>query len=119
MDMTTPTPHNAEHLANFDERIRLHLLDSQQAARMAEMLKALADPVRVRILSLLNHAPMCVTDLCLALEMSQPAISHHLRILRHNRLLKTSKDGKHVFYALADEHIKNLYCQILDHSQHS
>lgn len=118
--MTTMTcTHFQLHANSFDEQIRQQLLDPEHARRMAEMLKALADPTRMRILSLLRHGPLCVTDLCLALEMSQPAMSHHLRILRHNRLLKTSKEGKHVFYALADEHIQTLYQQILDHSQHS
>jgi len=58
-------------------------------------------------------------DLCLALEMSQPAVSHHLRILRHNHLVQARKEGKHVFYSLADEHIQTLYEQILEHSKHS
>ncbi|GAB4495690.1 MAG: hypothetical protein Fur0016_33580 [Anaerolineales bacterium] len=108
-----------EHAENFDEQIRQHLLDARSAGQIAEILKALADPTRVQILSLLSHEPVCVINLCLALEMSQPAISHHLRILRHNRIVQTRKEGKHVFYALADEHIQTLYRQILEHSQHS
>ena len=119
MIMTKTDLHLQQHAENFDEQIRQSLLDFQSAAQIAEMLKALADPTRVRILGLLSHAPVCVMDLCLALEMSQPAISHHLRVLRHNRLVQARKEGKHVFYALADEHIQNLYRQILEHSEHS
>ncbi len=115
--MTRLNAHQQEHLAHFDTH--LHALDLRQATQMADMLRALAEPTRVRIVSLLSHAPVCVMNLCLVLNMSQPAVSHHLRILRHNRLVTVRKEGKHVFYALADEHVQLLYQQILDHSQHA
>jgi DNA-binding transcriptional ArsR family regulator len=95
-----------------------HLVDAATAADVAELFKALADPTRIRIISLLAHTEMCVGDLCLALEMSQPAISYQLRILRTLRIVRARKAGKHVFYTLDDEHVYQLYHQGVDHIGH-
>ena len=96
-----------------------HLLDGPTAAHVAELFKALADPTRVRIISLLAHTELCVGDLCLALEMSQPAISHQLRVLRSLRIVAARKDGRHVFYTLDDDHVHNLFRQGVAHVQHT
>lgn len=99
--------------------VMAHLLDTSTALDVAELFKALADPTRIRIISVLAHTEMCVGDLCLALEMSQPAVSYQLRILRTLRIVRARKAGKHVFYTLDDEHVYQLYHQGLDHAQHS
>lgn len=95
-----------------------HLLDGVTATRTAELFAALSDPTRVRIVGLLAHTEMCVGDLCLVLGMSQPAVSHHLRLLRTLRLVTARKEGKHVFYSLVDDHIHQLFHQGVDHIQH-
>jgi len=95
-----------------------HLLDGVTATRTAELFAALADPTRVRIVGLLAHTELCVGDLCLVLGMSQPAVSHHLRLLRTLRLVEARKQGKHVFYSLLDDHIHQLFHQGVDHVQH-
>ena len=95
-----------------------HLLDGVTATRTAELFAALADPTRVRIVGLLAHTELCVGDLCLVLGMSQPAVSHHLRLLRTLRLVEARKEGKHVFYSLIDDHIHQLFHQGVDHIQH-
>lgn len=94
------------------------LLDGIRATRVADLFKALSDPTRIRIISLLAHTEMCVGDLCLALGMSQPATSHQLRILRNLAIVTPRKQGQHVFYTLTDQHIHDLYCQGLAHIQH-
>ncbi len=94
-----------------------HLVDGVTATRMAELFKALADPTRVRIISLLAHAELCVGDLCLALGMSQPSVSHHLKLLRLLRIARTRKEGQHVFYALLDDHVHALFRQARAHIQ--
>jgi len=94
------------------------LLDDQTAARLAELFKALADPTRVRLIGLLAHAELCVGDLCILLGMSQPAVSHQLRLLRTMHIVAARKHGKHVFYRLDDEHIHSLYDQGLAHVEH-
>jgi ArsR family transcriptional regulator, lead/cadmium/zinc/bismuth-responsive transcriptional repressor len=96
-----------------------HMLEQSTALNVAELFKALADPTRIRIISVLAHTEMCVGDLCLALEMSQPAVSYQLRILRTLRIVRARKAGKHVFYTLDDDHVYQLYHQGLDHVQHS
>ncbi|MCO6453511.1 MAG: helix-turn-helix transcriptional regulator [Caldilineales bacterium] len=95
-----------------------HLLDGISATRVADLFKALADPTRIRIISLLAHTEMCVGDLCLVLGMSQPAVSHQLRILRNLTIVSARKEGRHVFYTLSDEHIHDLYQQGLAHVEH-
>lgn len=103
----------------FAHAAEAYMLDSTSAARVAELFGALADPTRVRIISLLAHTEMCVGDLCLALEMSQPAVSYQLRILRTLRIVRARKEGKHVFYTLDDAHVQQLYEQGLFHIQHT
>lgn len=92
-----------------------HPVDGVTATRMAELFKAKADPTRGRIISLLAHAEMCVGDLCLALGMSQPAVSHHLKLLRLLQIVRTHKEGQHVYYALPDDHVHALFCQACAH----
>jgi DNA-binding transcriptional ArsR family regulator len=94
------------------------MLDAQTAGEVSELFKALADPTRVRIISILAHTEVCVGDLCIALEMSQPAVSYQLRILRTLRIVRARKEGKHVFYTLDDDHVYQLYHQGVDHVQH-
>lgn len=106
-----------------DERLidltTAHLLDERTATRVAELFKALADPTRVRIISLLAHTELCVGDLCLVLGMSQPAVSHQLRVLRSLRIVATRKDGRHVFYTLDDDHVHDLFREGVAHVQHT
>jgi ArsR family transcriptional regulator len=94
------------------------LIDSQAATRLAEVFKALADPTRVRIISALAHTELCVYDLAAALGMSQSAVSHQLRSLREMRLVRYRKAGRHVYYALDDEHIRDLFQRGLEHVEH-
>jgi DNA-binding transcriptional ArsR family regulator len=99
--------------------VMARMLDSDTASNVAELFKALSDPTRIRIISILAHAEMCVGDLCIALEMSQPAVSYQLRILRTLRIVRARKDGKHVFYTLDDNHVYQLYHQGVDHVRHN
>jgi ArsR family transcriptional regulator, lead/cadmium/zinc/bismuth-responsive transcriptional repressor len=95
-----------------------HLLDGVTATRVAAIFAALGDPTRVRIISLLAHAELCVGDLCLVLGMNQPAVSHQLRLLRTLDIVTARKQGKNIFYTLADAHIHDLFHQGLAHVQH-
>jgi DNA-binding transcriptional ArsR family regulator len=85
------------------------------ARDLAELFKALGDPTRVRILSALGDAEVCVSDLAAALEMGQSAVSHQLRYLREMRLVATRREGKHIFYRLDDDHVVRLFTQGLEH----
>jgi ArsR family transcriptional regulator, lead/cadmium/zinc/bismuth-responsive transcriptional repressor len=105
----------------FEERAResqVHLVDEVTAAGLAETFQALADPTRVRLISALTTGELCVYDLSSLLGMSQSAISHQLRILRALHLVRNRKSGRTVFYALDDEHIRDLFQRGLEHYQH-
>jgi ArsR family transcriptional regulator len=95
------------------------MLDGPMAAKVAALFHALSDPARIRIISALAHSECCVGDLCVALAMSQPAVSYQLRILRAHRIVRARKAGKHVYYILDNEHARQLYQQGVDHVAHS
>lgn len=95
-----------------------HLLEDGTAVRLAETFKALSDPTRVRIVSLLAAAELCVCDLAAALGMSQSAVSHQLRTLRDLRLVRWRREGRKIFYALDDEHVADLFRRGLEHVAH-
>jgi len=85
---------------------------------MAQTFRALADPTRVRILSALTRTELCVGDLAVVLGMSISAISHQLRLLRGLRLVRRRRAGKHIYYTLDDEHVRDLFERGLEHVQH-
>jgi DNA-binding transcriptional ArsR family regulator len=95
-----------------------HIVDDTTAERLAQVFKALSDPTRVRMISALMQCEMCVHDLAAALKMTHSAISHQLGTLRQMRLVKFRKEGRHVYYALDDEHIYELFRLSLEHIQH-
>jgi DNA-binding transcriptional ArsR family regulator len=92
--------------------LRRGLLD---VAGLSELFKVLADETRTRILHLLSQRELCVCDMALVLEMSLPAISHHLRLLKVMRLVAYRRDGKQVFYRLDDQHVVELISVAADH----
>lgn len=92
--------------------------DDRVVEQMAETFKALSDPTRVRIIHLLSQAELCVHDLTQLLGTTQPAMSHHLRLLRMLRLVRTRRDGRAIYYSLDDEHVLELFTCSRDHILH-
>ncbi len=84
---------------------------------LAELYKIFGDSTRIRILFVLFEAEVCVCDLAEALNMTQSAISHQLRILKQNKLVKNRREGKSMFYSLADVHVRTIINQGLEHIQ--
>ena len=82
---------------------------------LAELFKVFGDSTRIKILYALFGAELCVGDLAQLLGMSQTAVSHQLRVLRTNKLVKGRKEGKIVFYSLADDHVRTILGQGMDH----
>ncbi len=82
---------------------------------LADFYKVFGDPTRIRILWVLLQKEVCVCDLAEILEMSQSAISHQLRVLKQMKLVKNRRDGKTVFYSLADNHIQTIINQGMEH----
>ncbi|MCD7736101.1 MAG: metalloregulator ArsR/SmtB family transcription factor [Lachnospiraceae bacterium] len=89
--------------------------DETRLYDLAELFKVFGDSTRIRILYVLFEAEVCVCDLASALNMNQSAISHQLRILKQNRLVKSRREGKSVFYSLADDHVRTILAQGEEH----
>lgn len=91
------------------------LPDETELYDLSELFKVFGDSTRIRILFVLFECEVCVCDLAQALNMTQSAISHQLKILKQSRLVKARRDGKSVFYSLADSHVRNIIAQGLEH----
>lgn len=98
--------------------IKESLYEEEIVSMLAQTFKALADPTRLKIIYVLSKTPLCVCDIANLLDMTQSAISHHLRLLRNLRLVKFRKEGKMAIYSLDDDHVLQLFKQGLDHVQH-
>lgn len=91
------------------------LPDEVELYNLAELFKVFGDSTRIRILFVLFEAEVCVCDLAQALNMTQSAISHQLKILKQNKLVKSRREGKSVFYSLADGHVRTIIAQGREH----
>ena len=82
---------------------------------LSDFFKVLGDSTRLGILFAIDGAPMCVCDIALTLGMTKSAVSHQLKVLRQNRLVKYRKVGKNVFYELSDDHVRDIIEKALEH----
>lgn len=82
---------------------------------LAELFKVFGDFTRIRILYVLFETEVCVCDLAQALNMTQSAISHQLKVLKQNKLVKSRREGKSIFYSLADDHVRTIMAQGREH----
>ena len=89
--------------------------DEEKLNDLAELFKTFGDYTRIRILFVLFEAEVCVCDLAAALDMTPSAISHQLKLLKGSKLIKSRREGKSVFYSLADGHVRTIIRQGLDH----
>jgi DNA-binding transcriptional ArsR family regulator len=98
-------------------QLKASLLGESAVAALAETFKVLGDATRVRILDALAREEVPVCDLAQLLGLTQSAVSHQLRLLRSMRLVKSRRDGKHIYYVADDHHIVELFEQGLEHVQ--
>ncbi len=96
-------------------QVQKNLPEETQLLQLADLFKVFGDGTRIRILYVLLEAEVCVCDLATLLGMTQSAVSHQLRILKQARLIKARRDGKTVFYSLADDHVATLLRQGMEH----
>lgn len=96
-------------------QVQASLPNDETLTRLSELFKVFGDSTRIRILYVLFEAEVCVCDLAKLLGMTQSAISHQLRLLKQARLIKSRRDGKTVFYSLADDHVATLLRQGTEH----
>ena len=91
------------------------MLSEENLCRLADLFKVFGDPTRIRILHALSLKELCVCDIAQALGMTQSAISHQLRVLKQFHLVKYRRDGKTIYYSLADSHVHTMLAQGLEH----
>jgi len=106
----TPSDH-AKSAAELGSR-----LNPAACQRAAALFRALGDPARMQILSLLTGREMCVSEIAAALDDGLPAVSQRLKLLRGERIVTQRRAGKHIYYALADRHVSELIANGLAHS---
>ena len=97
------------------KQVSEHMPDEDELYDLAELFKIFGDSTRIRILYVLFESEVCVCDLAAALNMTQSAVSHQLRILKQNKLVRSRREGKSVFYSLADAHVRAIINQGLEH----
>lgn len=97
------------------ERVEKVMPDEQQLLDLSEFFKVFGDSTRIKILYVLSQSEMCVCDIATLLQMGQSAISHQLRVLKQMRLVTFRREGKTVFYRLADSHIETILAQGMEH----
>lgn len=97
------------------EKVRKILPPEETLYDLAELYKVFGDSTRIKILYVLFESEMCVCDIAALLSMTISAISHQLKVLKNARLVKFRRDGKTVFYSLADDHVRSILGQGMDH----
>ena len=95
--------------------VRASMPDEEELFDLAEFYKVFGDSTRIKILYVLFEAEMCVCDIAQLLNMTVSAISHQLRVLKGARLVKQRREGKAVFYSLADDHVRNIISMGVEH----
>ena len=97
------------------DRVKPDVPDEESLYELAELFKVFGDTTRIRILYALFESQMCVCDIAALLNMSQSAISHQLRVLKQSGLVRNRREGKTVYYALADDHVSRILELGLEH----
>ncbi|MEI4831939.1 metalloregulator ArsR/SmtB family transcription factor [Bacillus sp. FJAT-53711] len=97
------------------EQVQQTIPKDDSLSQVAELFKVLGDRTRTRILHALFEAELCVCDLAYLLGMTQSSISHQLRVLKQAKLVKNRKEGKVVYYSLADDHVIRIFEQAFEH----
>ena len=97
-------------------KVKSNMLDENILLNVADNFKIFSDPTRLKILQALYQRELCVCDLSAVLEANQSTISHQLRVLRSNNLVKFRKEGKMAYYSLADDHIVKIIEMGIEHA---
>ena len=116
-------PHETEQLAcdfmyvhdEIGQKVRQEMPDEDVLFDLSELFKVFGDSTRIRILYCLFASEMCVCDIATLLNMTQSAISHQLSVLKKSKLVKSRRDGKTIFYSLADSHVRAILDQGVEH----
>jgi DNA-binding transcriptional ArsR family regulator len=116
-NLTIDAPSCDRSMVHLDQvrQVQQRVLETDRAQRMAEFFSVLSDPHRLKLLSALAQQELCVCDLAAIVKMGESAVSHQLRVLRSQRLVRYRRQGRNVYYSLADDHVMILYSAVADH----
>ena len=106
-----------EHRVHVDavDQVRALLPPDEELYDLAELFKIFGDSTRIKILYALLEGELCVCDIAKLMEVTQSAVSHQLRVLKSSKLVKFRREGKTVYYSLADEHVVRILSQGMEH----
>ena len=107
-----------EEVAATQAQIRQAMPDDAQMVSVSRIFQALADPTRCKIMLLLTRQELCVSDLAEILSVSISGISHNLKGLRDNKLVKFRRDGNNIYYSVDDAHVGRLFEEAFYHLEH-
>ncbi len=97
------------------DRVNEQMPEDEILYDLAELFKVFGDTTRIKILYALSESELCVGDIAQLLGLTQTAVSHQLRVLKSNKLVKFRKEGKSVFYSLSDDHVHLIINQGMEH----
>ncbi len=100
------------------EKVKKLIQDDDIAENLSSFFKAFSEPIRIKILLAMLHNEICVKNLALLLDVSQPRVSNQLKLLRLYDLVKIRKDKNNIYYSLNDKHIQDILCIGLSHLSH-
>ncbi|MBW4600466.1 MAG: metalloregulator ArsR/SmtB family transcription factor [Calothrix sp. FI2-JRJ7] len=119
LSQSLEAPKCDDHLVHLESvrSIQSQILPTDKAQQMAEVFSLLADTNRLRLISALASQELCVCDLAAVTKMTESAICHQLRLLKAMRLVNYRREGRNVYYTLADGHIVTLYTSLAEHME--
>ena len=104
-----------EQAAPEKEKQPVEMPDDEVLYELADLFRVFGDSTRIKILYALHDSELCVQDIADAVQLSQSAVSHQLRVLKDSKLVRFRREGKTVFYALDDDHVRSILSMGMDH----
>ena len=100
---------------NTVENVKKTMAKDELIADISDFFRIFSDTTRIKILWALDKSEMCVCDISCLLGMTKSAVSHQLKVLKDNNLVKSRREGKEVFYSLSDSHVKDIFEKAVEH----
>ena len=97
------------------EKVQSEMATEEEYVELSEFFKVFGDNTRVKILWALDKSELCVCDIATLLDMTKSAVSHQLKVLKDSRLVTARRDGKIMYYSLADSHVKDIFEKAVEH----
>ena len=97
------------------ENVKKSMPEDETVSDVSDLFRVLGDSTRVKILWALDNSELCVCDIAALIGMTKSAVSHQLRVLKDNNLVKNRREGKVIFYSLADNHVQDIFEKAVEH----